>query len=157
MASKRTQNIPVDRILAIAAAVILVFLALTQALRGVEAVEVIAVLLFLGIFAAILIFDVIGGVAAAVASVFIYTVFRLPAVDVIGSGAVWRLISTRASGYLAFGVLGGLAHKQLRTFISKGAEDEAVDPETGCANGRIFLKDLDIEIVVISPRLRFRQ
>jgi GGDEF domain-containing protein len=146
MASNRTQKMPVDRILAIAATAVLLLLALMQILRGVEAVEVVAVLLFMGIFAAILVFDLIGGIAAAVASTFIYTVFRLPAVDVVGSGAVWRLISSRAAGYLAFGVLGGLAHKQLRLYIAKSSQDEALDPETGCSNARSFLNDLDIEI-----------
>ncbi len=146
MSEKRSTNLPVDRILAISATVILILLGIAQILRGVDSVEIVAVLLFLAIFVGIVTFDVVGGVAVAVASIFIYTIFRLPSVDVVGSGSVGRLIVSRAAGYLAFGVLGGLAHKHLRRVLSVANSTDALDPETGCANATSFLNDLDIEI-----------
>jgi GGDEF domain-containing protein len=136
----------VDKLLAGAAGLVLVLLSVAQIARGVDLVEVLAVLLFLAIFLGILLFDVIGGVATALASILVYAIFRLPAVDVVGSSSVWGLISARGAGYLGFGVLGGLAHRRLRQFISRTELSEALDPETGCSNANSFLKDLDIEI-----------
>jgi GGDEF domain-containing protein len=75
-----------------------------------------------------------------------YGVARLPAVDVVGSPSVARLITLRGASFFAFGVLGSYALKRFRGAIKIASFGHHLDHETGCASTRQIFGDLDIEI-----------
>lgn len=121
-------------------------LALTQFLRRVDTVEVITTVLFGFIFVALVMFDVVGGAVAAAVATIVYLVLRLAAVDIIGSGAMFRLVLSRALVFFAFGILGGMAHRLVYQALRKLDDVDVVDDLTGMANARSFVRDLDFEI-----------
>jgi GGDEF domain-containing protein len=125
---------------------VLALLAVTQIARGVDPVEILATVLFLGIFAAVVYFELVGGIVAATAATMAYGVTRLPAVDVVGSPSVWRLITLRGASFFAFGVLGSYALKRFRSALRVASYGHHLDHETGCASTRQIFHDLDIEI-----------
>jgi hypothetical protein len=61
-------------------------LALVMYLRHVETVELVAVLLFAPIFAALLVWDIAGGAAAGVLAAGIYVAMRWSAISAVGFG-----------------------------------------------------------------------
>lgn len=125
---------------------VLALLAVNQIARGVDPVEILATVLFLGVFAAVVYFELVGGIVAAAAATMAYGVARLPAVDVVGSPSVWRLITLRGASFFAFGVLGSYALKRFRGAIRVASYGHHLDHETGCASTRQIFHDLDIEI-----------
>jgi GGDEF domain-containing protein len=125
---------------------VLALLAVSQIARGVDPVEILATVLFLGIFAAVVYFELVGGIVAATAATLAYGVARLPAVDVVGSPSVWRLITLRGASFFAFGVLGSYALKRFRGALRVASYGHHLDHETGCASTRQIFHDLDIEI-----------
>jgi GGDEF domain-containing protein len=125
---------------------VLALLGVSQIARGVDPVEILATVLFLGIFAAVVYFELVGGIVAAAAATMAYGVARLPAVDVVGSPSVWRLITLRGASFFAFGVLGSYALKRFRGAIRVASYGHHLDHETGCASTRQIFHDLDIEI-----------
>jgi GGDEF domain-containing protein len=125
---------------------VLALLAVSQIARGVDPVEILATVLFLGIFAAVVYFELVGGIVAAAAATMAYGVARLPAVDVVGSPSVWRLITLRGASFFAFGVLGSYALKRFRGALRVASYGHHLDHETGCASTRQIFHDLDIEI-----------
>ena len=125
---------------------VLALLAVSQIARGVDPVEILATVLFLGIFVAVVYFELVGGIVAAAAATMAYGVSRLPAVDVVGSPSVWRLITLRGASFFAFGVLGSYALKRFRGAIRIASYGHHLDYETGCASTRQIFQDLDIEI-----------
>jgi GGDEF domain-containing protein len=132
--------------LIVLAVAVLALLAVSQIARGVDPVEILATVLFLGIFAAVIYFELVGGLVAAAAATMAYGVARLPAVDVVGSPSVWRLITLRGASFFAFGVLGSYALKRFRGAIQVASFGHHLDHETGCASTRQIFHDLDIEI-----------
>jgi GGDEF domain-containing protein len=132
--------------LIVLAVAVLALLAVSQIARGVDPVEILATVLFLGIFAAVVYFELVGGVVAAAAATMAYGVSRLPAVDVVGSPSVWRLITLRGASFFAFGVLGSYALKRFRNALRVASFGHHLDHETGCASTRQIFHDLDIEI-----------
>jgi GGDEF domain-containing protein len=125
---------------------VLALLGVSQIARGVDPVEILATVLFLGIFAAVVYFELVGGIVAAAAATLAYGVARLPAVDVVGSPSVWRLITLRGASFFAFGVLGSYALKRFRGALRVASYGHHLDHETGCASTRQIFHDLDIEI-----------
>jgi GGDEF domain-containing protein len=128
------------------AVAVLALLAVSQIARGVDPIEILATVLFLGIFASIVYFELIGGIVAAAAATLAYGVARLPAVDVVGSPSVARLVTLRGASFFAFGVLGSYALKRFRGAISVASFGHHLDYETGCASTRQIFNDLDIEM-----------
>ncbi len=132
--------------LIVLAVAVLALLAVSQVARGVDPVEILASVLFLGIFAAVVYFELIGGIVAAAAATLAYGVSRLPAVDVVGSPSVWRLITLRGASFFAFGILGSYALQRFRGAIRVASYGHHLDHETGCSSTRQIFHDLDIEI-----------
>ncbi len=132
--------------LIVLAVAVLALLGVTQIARGVDPVEILATVLFLGIFAAIVYFELVGAIVAAAAATMAYGVARLPAVDVVGSPSVWRLITLRGASFFAFGILGSYALRRFRGALRVASFGHHLDHETGCASTRQIFHDLDIEI-----------
>jgi GGDEF domain-containing protein len=132
--------------LIVLAIAVLALLAVSQIARGVDPIEILATVLFLGIFASVVYFELIGGIVAASAATLAYGVARLPAVDVVGSPSVARLITLRGASFFAFGILGSYALRQFRGALSVASFGPHLDYETGCSSTRQIFRDLDIEI-----------
>jgi len=114
--------------------------------RRVDAVEVLAVLLFVPVFLAFVVGKLPGGVAGGAAAAFVYALLRLDAIDAVGFDRFGGLIATRSVGYLAFGALGGWAVGQLERSLDKLDVYDQIDDETGLYNARFFLQDTDLEM-----------
>jgi GGDEF domain-containing protein len=125
---------------------VLLLVAAVMYLRRVDTVEVVAVLLFIPVFLAFVFWDLVGGVAAAVAALAAYAAFRYPAMDAIGAGRFTGLLVSRGFSYLAFGVLGGWANQQLQRSLEKLDVYDQVDDETGLFNARFFVQDTGLEM-----------
>jgi GGDEF domain-containing protein len=113
--------------------------------RHVETAEVVAVLLFIPIFFALLRWDVVGGAVAAVIASAVYVAMRWSAIEQVGLGLFADTLSSRALGFLAFGLIGGWANKQLRTSIDKLDLYDQIDDTTGLFNARFLLQETDLE------------
>ena len=85
-------------------------LALVMYARRVETVEVLAVLLFVPVFLALLRWDLAGGIAAAAVATVAYIALRASAIEAVGASRFTGLIVARGIGYFVFGVLGGWAN-----------------------------------------------
>jgi GGDEF domain-containing protein len=133
---------------ALAMVVGIVIIGVTVALlyaRRVETVEVVAVLLFLPVFAALLKWDIVGGAIAGVLASLVYVAMRYPAIEQVGFGPFAGLVTSRAFGFIAFGVIGGWANKQLRSSLDKLDLYDQIDDETGLYNARFLLQTTDLE------------
>ena len=115
-------------------------------LRRVDTVEVVAVLLFLPIFVAFVLWDVPGGVVAGLAAAGVYLAMRYPAVDAVGADRFAGLIASRTVAFLAFGAAGGWANRQLEASLVKLDLYDQVDDATGLGNARFFVQDVDLEL-----------
>jgi len=113
--------------------------------RHVETAEVVAVLLFIPIFFALLRWDVIGGAVAAIVAGIVYTAMRWSAIEQVGLGLFADTLSSRTLGFLAFGLIGGWANKQLRTSIDKLDLYDQIDDDSGLFNARFLLQETDLE------------
>jgi GGDEF domain-containing protein len=133
-------------LLAGTAIVIVGLLALVMYARRVETVEVVAVLLFLPVFAALLIWDTAGGAIAGVAAAGGYVALRWSAIHAVGFGHFQGLVASRAVGLVAFGLAGGLANRQLRASLTKLDLYDQVDDATGLFNARFLVQEIDLEI-----------
>lgn len=125
---------------------VLLLIAAILFLRSVDTVEVVAVLLFVPVFLAFVVFRLPGGVVAGVGAAMAYAALRLDAIDAVGASRFTGLIITRAIGYMAFGVLGGWAVGQLERSLDKLDIYDQIDDETGLYNARFFLQETDLEI-----------
>lgn len=121
-------------------------LALVMYARRVETIEVLAVLLFVPVFLALLRWDLAGGVAAAAVATVAYIVLRASAIEAVGASRFTGLIVARAIGYLVFGALGGWAGGHLRTALTKLDLYDQVDDLTGLYNARYFVLGTDFEM-----------
>ena len=124
-------------ILAVLVAVLLV--------RSVDQVEVVATLLYLPIFLALLFFGFTGGLVAAIAATVVYVVLRADAIDAVGAGEFTGLIVGRGLAYLLFGVVGGWASSTLELSLDKLDLYDEIDDLTGVRNARFLLGDIDLE------------
>jgi GGDEF domain-containing protein len=126
----------------------LVVLALLAGLlyaRRVETVEVVAVLLFVPIFLALLRWNLAGGLVSALAASAIYISLRWSAIHAVGFGSFSGLIVSRVVGFLAFGLIGGWANSYLRTSLTKLDLYDQIDDATGLFNARYFVLETDLE------------
>ncbi len=130
--------------LAVGVVIIGIIVALLYA-RRVETVEVVAVLLFLPVFAALLKWDIVGGLVAGVLASLVYVALRYPAIEQVGFGPFAGLVVSRSFGFIAFGVIGGWANKQLRSSLDKLDLYDQIDDETGLYNARFLLQTTDLE------------
>lgn len=121
-------------------------LALAMYARRVETVEVIAVLLFVPVFLALLRWDLAGGVAAAAVASVVYIAMRASAIDAVGASRFTGLIVARSIGYLVFGALGGWANGYLRASLTKLDLYDQIDDLTGLFNARYFMLGTDFEM-----------
>jgi hypothetical protein len=112
----------------------------------VDRVEVIAAGLYIVVFVGVVLVDVIGGSAAALAATAAYMVLRLPALEVLGTGKYAGLIVIRMFSYLAFGLIGGLSWKLLRERLDKLEAFDTIDDQTHLLNSRGLFEFLDHEM-----------
>lgn len=132
-------------LLVVGLGVLLVTAAIMYA-RRVDAVEVLATLLFMVVFVGFVFWKVKGGVVAAILAALAYASFRYPAIEAVGLERFVGLIASRAFAYIAFGVLGGWATESLEGSITKLELYDQIDDETGLFNARFFVQDTDLEM-----------
>ena len=114
--------------------------------RRVETPEVLATIFFIGIFVSFMFWGVKGGLAAGLLASAAYVYARYPAIDVVGFDRFAGVIASRVVAFLAFGVLGGWANRQLEGSLTKLELYDQIDDETGLFNARFFLQDTDLEL-----------
>jgi GGDEF domain-containing protein len=132
-------------LLAAGIAVLLITVAVMY-VRRVETVEVLATVLFLPVFVALVFWGVRGGVLVGILAAAAYAALRYPAIDAVGAGRFGGVIASRAVAYIAFGALGGWASRQLETSLEKLELYDQIDDDTGLFNARFFVQDIDLEM-----------
>lgn len=132
-------------LLAAGVAVLLITVAVMY-VRRVETVEVLATVLFLPVFVALVFWGVRGGVLVGILAAAAYAALRYPAIDAVGAGRFGGVIASRAVAYIAFGALGGWASRQLETSLEKLELYDQIDDVTGLFNARFFVQDIDLEM-----------
>jgi len=134
------------RLLLAVGLILLLAVAGVMQLRDVERVEVIATLLFIPIFIAMVYWGLKGGLIAGLLAAFAYVMLRYPAIDAVGAGRFVGLIASRALGLIAFGAIGGTANEVLESSLQKLELYDQIDDATGLFNARFFLQDTDLEV-----------
>ncbi len=127
----------------------LLFLGITAGVnyaRRVETVEVVAILLFIPIFVAFVFWDWIGGAAMAGMAIVLYVALRADAIEAVGFAQFRGVILSRSIAFLAFGVVGGLANRQVRGSLTKLDLYDHVDDVTGLYNARSFIETTNLEM-----------
>ena len=124
---------------------VLILVAGLTYVRRVETIEVIAVLLFIPVFVALVLWGGWGGAIAGAVASAIYVVLRLPAIDAVGLDPFLGVILSRSASLIAFGAIGGWATRQLEGSIRKLELYDHVDDATGLLNARFFLEETDLE------------
>jgi GGDEF domain-containing protein len=132
-------------LLAAGVAVLLITVAVMY-VRRVETVEVMATVLFLPVFVALVFWNVRGGLLVGILAAAAYAALRYPAIDAVGADRFLGLIASRAVAYIAFGALGGWASRQLETSLEKLELYDQIDDVTGIFNARFFVQDIDLEM-----------
>ncbi|MBW3650120.1 MAG: hypothetical protein KY458_06080 [Actinobacteria bacterium] len=146
-ASEGPRSYAATRRLVLAAGLgVLVLLAAVMYARRVDTVEVLAVLLFIPMFLALVFKGLLGGALSAVAATVVYALLRSPAREAVGDGRFASLVLSRGVGYVAFGVLGGWASAQLARSLDKLEVYDQVDDATGLFNARFFVQDTGMEL-----------
>src|SRR5439155_14344660 len=126
--------------------VAIVATAVVMAVRKVETAEIAANLLFLVVFAGVVFLNVTGGLIGAALAIIGYVAFRYSAIHAVGFGSFTGLILSRSLGYAVFGVVGGLANRQLQSSLTKLELYDQIDDGTGLFNARFFVQDTDLEM-----------
>lgn len=127
----------------------LLFLGITAAVnyvRRVETAEVVAILLFIPIFVAFVFWDWVGGVIAATVAIGAYAAVRADAIHAVGFGHFEGVMVSRSLAFMAFGVVGGIANRRVRSSLSKLDLYDQVDDVTGLYNARYFLEATALEM-----------
>jgi GGDEF domain-containing protein len=125
---------------------VLLITAAVMYIRRVETVEVLATLLFVPVFVGVVFWDVKGGLLAGIAAAVAYWALRTPAIDAVGADRFIELIASRSVAYIAFGLIGGWANRQLAGSLTKLELYDQIDDQTGLYNARFFVQDTDLEI-----------
>lgn len=133
------------RLLVAVGLLIIAVLAGVMYARRVETVEVVAVLLFLPIFGAVLLWDVVGGAIAGVLASGVYVALRWSAIRAVGLSQFSGLVTSRVLGFVIFGVVGGWANRQLRRSLLKLVLYDEIDDATGLYNARFIVSQIDLE------------
>ncbi len=133
------------RLLTLVGLAILAVLTVLLLVRSVDETEVIATVMFVPIFLALMYFGILGGVIGAVIAGVIYIAMRADVIDAVGWGEFSSLIATRWISYLLFGVVGGWASTTLEQSLDKLDLYDQIDDLTGAYNARFLLQDLDLE------------
>lgn len=134
------------RLVLIAGLGVLLMVAAVMYARRVDPIEVAATILFIPIFLAFVFGNVPGGIAGAVVAFGVYVLLRLPAIDVVGADRFAGLIASRGLAFLAFGVIGGWANRQLQGSLEKLELHDQIDDQTGLFNSRFLVQDIDLEM-----------
>ena len=134
------------RLILIAGLVVLAVTAAIMYARRVDTAEVVAILLFMPVFLAFVLWDVKGGVIAAVFASLVYAGVRWPDIEAAGFGFFAGLLLSRSLAFLAFGAIGGWADRQLEQSLEKLELYDQIDDETGLYNARFLLQDTDLEM-----------
>lgn len=124
---------------------IIAVLAAMQAALHVEFAEIAAVLLYVPIFIALLYWDVIGGLIAGILASLVYLALRWPGIEAVGFATVSGLVMQKTFAFIVFGVIGGLASRQLRSSLDKLDLYDQIDDATGLFNARFLLQETDLE------------
>ena len=125
---------------------VLLITAAVMYVRRVDPVEVAATLLFIPVFVGFIFWNVRGGAIAALLAGVIYTLLRYPAIDAVGADRFVGLLASRTFAYLAFGVIGGFANRQLQSSLTKLELYDQIDDATGLFNARFFVQDSELEL-----------
>ncbi len=137
---------PPRRLVLAAGLGVLVTLGVVMFVRRVDTVEVVAVLLFIPVFLAFLYGHLLGGVVGGLMATIVYAMLRSPAMDAVGAGRVASVIVGRGISYLAFGILGGWAARQLDRSLDKLDLYDQIDDLTGLYNARFFVQESHLEM-----------
>ncbi|MGH9194620.1 MAG: GGDEF domain-containing protein [Acidimicrobiia bacterium] len=132
-------------ILAVGLGVLLVISGVTYA-RGVDPDEVRATLLFVPIFVAFIFWGMRGGLVAGVLATVGYLGLRYNDIQLVGFDRFLSLIFSRSAAFLAFGLLGGWASRQIDASLTKLEIYDQIDDDTGLYNARFFVQDTDLEV-----------
>ncbi len=133
------------RLLVLTGLAVLGVVVLVMYARRVDSTEVVATLLFVPIFLAFVFRGIVGGAAAAVASIAVYAALRYPAIDAVGIDEFTGLLASRSAAYLIFGVVGGWSTTVLEGSLMKLELYDEIDDETGLYNARHLLHQADLE------------
>jgi GGDEF domain-containing protein len=114
--------------------------------RGVDGVEVGATLLFLPVFAGLVLWQIRGGLIAGGIAAVAYLMLRYPALEAVGFERFGGLIAGRTLAYLAFGGIGGWAFRELERSLDKLELHDEIDDATGLRNARFLLSDVELEV-----------
>lgn len=124
---------------------IILAVAASAALRGADPVEVGAIALFVPVtFILVLGGPLWGGIAGAIAA-FGYTIVRLNTLAGADATEFAGSITARVLLFVAFGFLGGIAHRNLEQQLKKLEIYDEVDDLTGVGNARSLLSLADRE------------
>jgi GGDEF domain-containing protein len=134
------------RMLLLAGLVVLGVVVLIMYVRRVDTVEVVATLLFVPIFLALMYRGVLGGLVAGIAASIVYALLRGPAIDAVGADEFAGLIASRSAAYILFGVFGGWSNQTLEASLDKLDLYDEIDDATGLNNARHFLVQTDLEV-----------
>lgn len=134
------------RLLVLTGLVVLGATAAVLYVRSVEDTEVLAVLLFAPIYLAVVAGKIRGGVLAAVVASGAYAALRLVGVDTFDETEQIQLVASRTLAYLAFGLVGGLAVRELEAALVKLDRYDLVDDDTGLFNARFVAQELSLEL-----------
>lgn len=134
------------RLIVIVGLAVLLVVAAVMYARRVDPIEVMATLLFIPIFLAFVFGSISGGLVAGILATAAYVFLRSPAIDAVGADHFTGLIASRGLAYLAFGILGGWANKQLESSVEKLELHDQIDDQTGLYNARFLVGDIDLEI-----------
>ena len=126
--------------------VVLLVVAAVMYARRVDPVEVGATLLFIPIFIAFVFWDIKGGVIAGILAALAYGALRYDDIQLVGAGRFGGLIASRSIAFLAFGLIGGWATRQLESSLTKLELYDQIDDATGLYNARFFVQDTDLEM-----------
>jgi GGDEF domain-containing protein len=115
-------------------------------LRGVRGPEALVTPLFIPVFVAFVAWGLKGGLAAGVGAAIAYVALRYSAIQTVGLDQIGTTIALRAGGFIAFGLLGGWASRQLEASLVKLDLYDQIDDSTGLYNARFLLQDTDLEL-----------
>lgn len=115
-------------------------------IRQVEGPERYGAVLFIPVFIAFVFWNIPGGAIAGVLAGATYIGLRWTQLDVFGTQGFIELVFARTIFYVAFGVIGGWANKQMQGSLNKLELYDQIDDRTGLFNARFFLQDTDLEM-----------